>query len=342
MTDEPNTTTEHRTTSDRRSFLRTTGAATAALAAAPGLGAAREAGPRDTSAGARRHSSPQTVGYRDTSWSTEFSFGTEKGQLDTNYYIWQAHDWDRYWKIPFEIGSDAACWLDDGSSISKRRDIYASDFEITWDGSKYSEDNVVYKHDSNHIGGWDHYISNPDKVSDATQYVVEEGIETLISKIPADEKWEDAAGILAEIAMNYVNLDTDSSEKWATYFNWGDDGFDYAHQVDYWHAMDIHLDAEQQLTLTIWDQMEGQGSLTSNYFDITIYAPRDSPSTASTMTTSERRRKGITSAPGREIRQNPRQYGFSREEGRKLDPDETVYFAPVGVEVTDRTPPNEQ
>jgi hypothetical protein len=161
MTDEPHITTEHRTISDRRSFLRTTGAATAALAAVPGLGAAREVVPRETSAGPQRHSSPQTDGYHDTLWTTEFSFGTEKGQLDTNYYIWQAHDWDRYWKIPFEIGSDAACWLDDGSSISKRRDIYASDFEITWDGSKYPEDNVVYKHDSNHIGGWDHYILQP-------------------------------------------------------------------------------------------------------------------------------------------------------------------------------------
>jgi len=280
-----------------------------------------------------RISSASGSDYWETTESDDYENDRYYGDLGTVSHVYDAFAKPTYsyWTIPVKVSSDCVSYWD---NYNGNKDFYNSiqwsQFSVEWDSSKYPAiKEVDAEKDKTHIGSYQGNNDTNYGYDDFAMDQIDRGVDFLASMVPvAGDLY--SAGKVADGMIDDWNRINDDTDKWHVDFDWSN--YTGTDEVHYWNKVDVQLEEDDNIVIHITDHVGAKYEL-ANQYSLYISSPSSSPSSVSTMTASEQERNRVKSVNGSEIRGNPTEYGLSPEEAENFRPNETVYTAPVEVQM---------
>jgi len=231
-----------------------------------------------------------------------------------------------YWKIQFEAVSNA-----------QARDI---DNDLRFDGLLQNDSKLTSSHDKWNINDTKYWAGGGEwnKDSDDDYSHAKKAAENALGLIPYVGNTKSALELVYNLLASYFEFGGDNSALFDRKYDWGNEVETWAStkQAEIYNRFDAECDPGERGGFTLKESAAGKYQ--SDFFDanneflVNFKAPEYSPSSISTMTSSEREQKGIKKVSVNDLKKKPRKYGKNKKEIESMNGN-YIYRAPVEVTV---------
>lgn len=246
------------------------------------------------------------------------------------------------WQVTLEINGNAA--TRSCSMCGVNDEIDDSFIKVTW---PEKDDYAVFTDPTNnkfYTGASAAQFSRSSyDYADWAKPAVDYARGRLIEKVPYGDELMVVGETLNQMYQDFAGTDgSQSVEKYKKNFDWSN-SYRVLRDVSYWSKYEVTGPTDGSITLSIdnWVNKDYIDSIDMHtQIDFSIFFPSSSPSTVSTMSDEERRRRGFVRVPKAQVAKNPLKWGLTPQGVQKFDDGDIYFHVPGGC--SDGEPSREQ